>query len=66
MENEEFMSVAALAKRLGFCTATIYRALNAGQIVGVKMGGSWRIASDEVERILTDGFSTGEIDGGGI
>lgn len=55
MEGERMYTVAQVAKRLQLHPQTIREWLRAGDLVGVRLGGTkagWRIAASEVDRFL--------------
>lgn len=49
--SDDLVSVANAAKALGRPKMTIYRWLNAGKIIGIKLGGVLVIPKSEVERL---------------
>lgn len=53
---KEFDSLKELAERTGKTYRTLHRAVQAGKIKTVRLGGSVLVPKREVERILTKGF----------
>lgn len=54
----EFDSLRELSERTGKTYRTIHRAVRAGKIKTVRLGGSVMVPKREVERILTEGWDT--------
>lgn len=51
ISTDDLVSVAQAAKELGHPRVTIYRWVEAGKILGVKLGGVLYIPRSEVERL---------------
>lgn len=51
------MGAKELAARLGVHYVTILKALNRGQVKGVRMGKKWKIPAEEVERVIREGYT---------
>lgn len=54
VRTDDLMSVVAAAKELGRPRITIYRWIEAGKIVGIKLGGIIFIPKSEVERLKNE------------
>ena len=54
VRTEDLSSVANAAKELGRPRVTIYRWIEAGKIVGIKLGGILFIPKSEVERLKNE------------
>ena len=57
-EKARFLTPAEVADMLRVSTMTVYRLIKAGDIPALKVGKSYRLAEDEVDRYLAQGFST--------
>ncbi len=55
MSVRGWMSAAQLANLLDVHPTTVIRMIHNDQIHGVRVGGHWRIYSEEVERVLHEG-----------
>jgi|GEM_PF-4371319 len=53
---KEFNSIRELAQRTGLTYRTLHRAIQAGKIKTVRLGGSVMVPKREVERIMAHGF----------
>lgn len=51
-ENSEFITVRAAAGRLCVSDATIRRCLDDGQLEGIKVRGSIRVAAESIETLI--------------
>lgn len=54
--EKEFYSLKELATVLDMCYATVDRAVTAGNIIVVNMGGERKIPKKEFERVKAEGF----------
>lgn len=54
--EKAFDTIKELSVRTGKCYRTIHRAVRAGKIKSVRLGGSVLIPRREVERVLEKGF----------
>lgn len=54
--EKAFDTIKELSQLTGKCYRTIHRAVRAGKIKSVRMGGSVLIPRHEVQRVLTKGF----------
>jgi excisionase family DNA binding protein len=52
-----FLTVAEVASLLRVSNMTVYRLINAGQLPAVRIGRSYRIAEDDVDKYLTDRYT---------
>lgn len=52
-----FLTVAEVASLLRVSNMTVYRLINAGQLPAVRVGRSYRIAEDDVDKYLTDRYT---------
>ena len=50
------LTIKQVADALNVCVMTIMRHLTKGTIKGVKVGKSWRISQEELNRIMKEGF----------
>lgn len=50
------LTIKQVADELNVCRMTIMRHLTKGNIKGIRVGRSWRISREEVERIKREGF----------
>jgi excisionase family DNA binding protein len=53
-EHTRFLTVAEVAAVLRVSTMTVYRLINAGQLPAVRIGRSFRLREDDLERYLAD------------
>lgn len=54
--QKEFDTISELCQRTGKCYRTIHRAIRAGKIKSVRLGGSVMVPRREVQRVLEKGF----------
>ena len=54
--EQKIYTVGYAGALLGKCDRTLYRAIKAGKIQVIRMGGSIGISADEVKRICERGF----------
>ncbi|MBA7625709.1 hypothetical protein ES703_33141 [subsurface metagenome] len=54
VRTEDLSSVANAAKELGRPRVTIYRWIEAGKIIGIKLGGILFIPKSEIERLKNE------------
>ena len=52
-----FLTVLEVADQLRVSTMTVYRLIKAGDLRAVRVGKSFRITEDDVDRYLADGFT---------
>lgn len=52
-----FLTVAEVAELLRVSNMTVYRLINAGQMNAVRVGRSYRITEDEVDRYVSAGLT---------
>lgn len=50
------LTINDVAEQLNVCRLTIVRHLTKGSIKGIKVGKSWRISQEELNRIMKEGF----------
>ncbi len=53
----QYLTVAEVAATLRVSTMTVYRLIKSGDLVAVRVGKSYRLATDEVDRYLARGFT---------
>ncbi len=53
----EFLTVAEVAEMLRVSNMTVYRLINAGQLRAVRVGKSYRLTEDDVDRYLAEGYT---------
>ena len=56
-QRPRFLTVAEVADTLRVSTMTVYRLIKAGELRAVRVGKSYRLAEDDVDRYLADGFT---------
>jgi len=52
-----FLTVAEVAGLLRVSNMTVYRLINAGQLAAVRVGKSYRIRDDDVDKYLADRYT---------
>ncbi len=55
--RSDFLTVAEVAGTLRVSTMTVYRLIKAGELPAVRVGKSYRLAVDDVDRFIADGFT---------
>ena len=55
--RSDFLTVAEVAATLRVSTMTVYRLIKAGELPAVRVGKSYRLAVDDVDRFIADGFT---------
>ncbi len=53
----QFMTVAEVATLLRVSTMTVYRLIKAGDIAAVRVGKSYRLREDDVDRFLSSRYT---------
>lgn len=56
-QRVRFLTVAEVADILRVSTMTVYRLVKAGDLRAIRVGKSYRLAEDEVDRYLAQGFT---------
>lgn len=56
-QRARFLTVAEVADILRVSTMTVYRLIKAGDLAAVRVGKSYRLAEDEIDRYLARGFT---------
>ena len=56
-QHARFLTAAEVADILRVSTMTVYRLIKAGELRAVRVGKSYRLAEDEVDRYLAAGFT---------
>ena len=56
-QHARFLTAAEVADILRVSTMTVYRLIKAGELRAVRVGKSYRLAEDEVDRYLSAGFT---------
>ena len=57
LERARFLTVAEVAAQLRVSTMTVYRLLKAGQLASVRVGKSYRVREDDVDRYLASTYT---------
>ncbi len=52
-----YLTVAEVAGMLRVSTMTVYRLIKAGELPAVRVGRSYRLAEDDVDRFVARGFT---------
>jgi len=52
-----FLTVAEVAGLLRVSTMTVYRLIKAGELAAVRVGKSYRVAEDDVDRYLASSYT---------
>lgn len=53
----QYLTVAEVAAILRVSTMTVYRLIKSGDLVAVRVGRSYRLSEDEVDRYLARGYT---------
>ena len=56
-QRARFLTVAEVADILRVSTMTVYRLIKAGDLAAVRVGKSYRLPEDEIDRYLARGFT---------
>ena len=56
-QRARFLTVAEVAETLRVSTMTVYRLIKAGDLRAVRVGKSYRLTEDDVDRYLAAGFN---------
>jgi excisionase family DNA binding protein len=56
-QRTRFLTVAEVADMLRVSSMTVYRLIKAGDLRAIRVGKSYRLAEDEVDRYLAQGFT---------
>ena len=56
-ERARFLTVAEVAGQLRVSTMTVYRLLKAGQLASVRVGKSYRVREEDVDRYLASTYT---------
>lgn len=56
-QRARFLTVAEVADIMRVSTMTVYRLIKAGDLKAVRVGKSYRLAEDDVDRYLAQGFT---------
>ena len=56
-ERRHFMTVAEVAQLMRVSTMTVYRLIKAGELSAVRVGRSYRLRPDDVDRYLGDRYT---------
>lgn len=56
-QRARFLTVAEVADIMRVSTMTVYRLIKAGDLRAVRVGRSYRLAEDDVDRYLAQGFT---------
>ena len=56
-ERSRFLTVAEVAGQLRVSTMTVYRLIKAGQLASVRVGKSYRVREDDVDRYLASTYT---------
>ena len=55
--STRYLTVAEVAAQLRVSTMTVYRLLKAGQLASVRVGKSYRVREDDVDRYLASTYT---------
>jgi excisionase family DNA binding protein len=55
--HSRFMTVAEVASDLRVSSMTVYRLINAGELPAVRIGRSFRVRTEDLDRYLADRFT---------
>jgi excisionase family DNA binding protein len=55
--NPRFLTVAEVAVTLRVSNMTVYRLINTGSLAAIRIGKSFRIREDDLNRYLTDQYT---------
>lgn len=53
----QYLTVAEVAEMLRVSTMTVYRLIKSGELPAVRVGRSYRLAEDDVDRFVARGFT---------
>jgi len=56
-ERRHFMTVAEVAQLMRVSTMTVYRLIKAGELSAIRVGRSYRLRPDDVDRYLGDRYT---------
>jgi excisionase family DNA binding protein len=56
-QRARFLTVAEVADIMRVSTMTVYRLIKSGELRAVRVGKSYRLAEDDVDRYLAQGFT---------
>jgi excisionase family DNA binding protein len=56
-QRGRFLTVAEVASLLRVSTMTVYRLIKAGDLAAVRVGRSYRLREDDVDRYLARGYT---------
>jgi excisionase family DNA binding protein len=56
-QRARFLTVAEVADIMRVSTMTVYRLIKAGELRAVRVGKSYRLSEDDVDRYLAQGFT---------
>ena len=56
-QRARLLTVAEVADMMRVSTMTVYRLIKAGDLRAIRIGKSYRLAEDEVDRYLAQGFT---------
>jgi len=56
-ERPRYLTVAEVAAQLRVSTMTVYRLLKAGQLASVRVGKSYRVREEDVDRYLASTYT---------
>ena len=57
LERPRYLTVAEVAAQLRVSTMTVYRLLKAGQLASVRVGKSYRVLEEDVDRYLASTYT---------
>ena len=57
IERARFLTVAEVAGQLRVSTMTVYRLIKAGRLASVRVGKSYRVREDDVDRYLASTYT---------
>jgi excisionase family DNA binding protein len=56
-QRARFLTVAEVADIMRVSTMTVYRLIKAGDLRAIRVGKSYRLSEDDVDRYLAQGFT---------
>ena len=56
-QRARFLTVAEVADIMRVSTMTVYRLIKAGDLRAIRVGKSYRLAEDDVDRYVAQGFT---------
>jgi len=57
LRGARFLTVAEVAAQLRVSSMTVYRLIKAGELAAVRVGKSYRVREDDVDRYLAESYT---------